>query len=248
MSLHFPSGVKQTTCAQTRSGLRQLRSQPFRVGSRYPVPWFQKPSGAVSLVAGTGGTSLGPPGNPKLGKQPPVDAVRSPARTSHHPRGAISGAAASEATTIPTGIGAIRDSALQPAFARATGGGRASIASRSPARRSSSRTRWAPGIRFTSGLLARLHATGRLERSSVRDIPADSLRDCLAFANKAAAITCTRRGPAANPGRDGGLGPGLTAARSWGASPRFPRAFLSCRRDGGRPAVPGAASWQASAR
>ena len=50
------------------------------------------------------------------------------------------------------------------------------------------------GDAFTSGLLARLHATGRLERSSVRDISADALRDCLAFANKAAAITCTRAG------------------------------------------------------
>jgi len=50
------------------------------------------------------------------------------------------------------------------------------------------------GDSFTSGLLARLHATGRLERSSVREIPADALRDCLAFANKAAAITCMRAG------------------------------------------------------
>ena len=50
------------------------------------------------------------------------------------------------------------------------------------------------GDSFTSGLLARLQATGRLERSSVRDISADALRDCLAFANKAAAITCTRAG------------------------------------------------------
>jgi fructokinase len=50
------------------------------------------------------------------------------------------------------------------------------------------------GDSFTSGLLARLQATGRLERSSVRDISADALRDCLAFANRAAAITCTRAG------------------------------------------------------
>src|ERR1035437_716448 len=50
------------------------------------------------------------------------------------------------------------------------------------------------GDAFTSGLLARLHAKGRLERSSVRDISADALRDCLAFANMAAAITCTRAG------------------------------------------------------
>ena len=50
------------------------------------------------------------------------------------------------------------------------------------------------GDAFTSGLLARLHATGRLERSRVREIPAEALRDCLAFANRAAAITCTRAG------------------------------------------------------
>lgn len=50
------------------------------------------------------------------------------------------------------------------------------------------------GDAFTSGLLARLHASGRLERPSVREISADALRDCLAFANKAAAITCTRAG------------------------------------------------------
>ena len=50
------------------------------------------------------------------------------------------------------------------------------------------------GDSFTSGLLAWLHEAGRLERSSVREIPADELRDCLAFANKAAAITCTRAG------------------------------------------------------
>jgi len=50
------------------------------------------------------------------------------------------------------------------------------------------------GDSFTSGLLGWLHAAGRLERSSIREIPADELRDCLAFANKAAAITCTRAG------------------------------------------------------
>ncbi len=50
------------------------------------------------------------------------------------------------------------------------------------------------GDAFTSGLLARLHATGRLERTGIREIPADALRDCLAFANRAAAITCTRAG------------------------------------------------------
>ena len=50
------------------------------------------------------------------------------------------------------------------------------------------------GDSFTSGLLGWLHAAGRLERSSIREIPAGELRDCLAFANKAAAITCTRAG------------------------------------------------------
>ena len=50
------------------------------------------------------------------------------------------------------------------------------------------------GDAFTSGLLAWLHAAGRLERTRVRDISEDALRECLTFANKVAAITCTRAG------------------------------------------------------
>jgi fructokinase len=50
------------------------------------------------------------------------------------------------------------------------------------------------GDAFTSGLLAWMHAAGLLERTSVREMPADALRACLAFANRAAAITCTRAG------------------------------------------------------
>jgi fructokinase len=50
------------------------------------------------------------------------------------------------------------------------------------------------GDAFTSGLLAWLHAAGRLERTRIRAIPAEALRECLAFANRAAAITCTRAG------------------------------------------------------
>ena len=50
------------------------------------------------------------------------------------------------------------------------------------------------GDSFTSGLLAWLHEAGRLERTRIREIPADALRTCLAFANRAAAITCTRAG------------------------------------------------------
>jgi fructokinase len=50
------------------------------------------------------------------------------------------------------------------------------------------------GDAFTSGLLAWLQAAGLLERASVREIPADALREGLTFANRAAAITCTRAG------------------------------------------------------
>jgi fructokinase len=50
------------------------------------------------------------------------------------------------------------------------------------------------GDAFTSGLLAWLQAAGLLERASVREIPAAALREGLAFANRAAAITCTRAG------------------------------------------------------
>ena len=50
------------------------------------------------------------------------------------------------------------------------------------------------GDAFTSGLLAWLHETGRLDRVRLRAIPADALRTSLVFANRAAAITCTRAG------------------------------------------------------
>lgn len=50
------------------------------------------------------------------------------------------------------------------------------------------------GDAFTSGLLAWLHAAGRLERTRIREIPAGALRECLTFANKTAAITCSRAG------------------------------------------------------
>lgn len=50
------------------------------------------------------------------------------------------------------------------------------------------------GDAFTSGLLAALREADRLERARIREIPADALRACLAFANRAAAITCTRAG------------------------------------------------------
>ena len=50
------------------------------------------------------------------------------------------------------------------------------------------------GDAFTSALLASLHAAGRLERAGLRAIPPDVLRECLAFANRVAAITCTRAG------------------------------------------------------
>jgi len=50
------------------------------------------------------------------------------------------------------------------------------------------------GDAFTSGLLAWLHAAGWLELTRIREIPADALREGLVFANRAAAITCTRAG------------------------------------------------------
>ena len=50
------------------------------------------------------------------------------------------------------------------------------------------------GDAFTSGLLAWLHEAGWLDRTRLREIPAEALRRGLAFANRAAAITCTRAG------------------------------------------------------
>lgn len=50
------------------------------------------------------------------------------------------------------------------------------------------------GDAFTSGLLAWLHGAGWLDRTRIREIPANELRACLTFANRAAATTCTRAG------------------------------------------------------
>ena len=50
------------------------------------------------------------------------------------------------------------------------------------------------GDAFTSGLLAWLHEAGWLERARIQEIPGDALHACLTFANRAAAITCTRAG------------------------------------------------------
>ena len=61
------------------------------------------------------------------------------------------------------------------------------------------------GDAFTSGLLAWLDEAGRLEQARLREIPADVLRRGLAFANRAAAITCTRAG--AQPPTRAEMGP-----------------------------------------
>jgi fructokinase len=53
------------------------------------------------------------------------------------------------------------------------------------------------GDAFTAGLLAALVDAGRLERDALRGTTADELRAALAFANAAAAVTCTR--PGADP-------------------------------------------------
>ena len=50
------------------------------------------------------------------------------------------------------------------------------------------------GDAFTSGLLAWLQEAGWLDRTRLRELPTDALRRGLAFANRAAAITCTRAG------------------------------------------------------
>jgi fructokinase len=50
------------------------------------------------------------------------------------------------------------------------------------------------GDAFTSALLAWLQEAGWLDRTRLREIPADALRRGLAFASRAAAITCTRAG------------------------------------------------------
>ncbi len=50
------------------------------------------------------------------------------------------------------------------------------------------------GDAFTSGLLAWLHMAGQLDRGSIREIRADTLARALEFANRVAAVTCTRPG------------------------------------------------------
>jgi fructokinase len=50
------------------------------------------------------------------------------------------------------------------------------------------------GDAFTAGLLAALADAGRLERGALRRTAAEELRAALAFANAAAAVTCTRPG------------------------------------------------------
>ena len=53
------------------------------------------------------------------------------------------------------------------------------------------------GDSFTGGLLARLHDKGLLTIAALRAIGAAELEDALAFANRVAAITCSR--PGADP-------------------------------------------------
>ncbi len=50
------------------------------------------------------------------------------------------------------------------------------------------------GDAFMSGLLAWLHRQGRLTLEGLRGMPADDLRQALAWAGRIAAITCTRAG------------------------------------------------------
>jgi fructokinase len=50
------------------------------------------------------------------------------------------------------------------------------------------------GDAFTSGLLAWLHEAGRLDTARLGETPPDALLEALGFANRAAAITCTRAG------------------------------------------------------
>lgn len=50
------------------------------------------------------------------------------------------------------------------------------------------------GDAFTSGLLAWLSASGRLERSRLRELDAAALRNALSFANSIASLTCAQTG------------------------------------------------------
>jgi fructokinase len=70
------------------------------------------------------------------------------------------------------------------------------------------------GDAFTSGLLDALAGAGRLERTQLRSVRADELRDALRAAVRVAAVTCTRAGAdpptrdelAAEPARGGSVG------------------------------------------
>ncbi len=57
------------------------------------------------------------------------------------------------------------------------------------------------GDSFTAGLLGFLHIGGLLDRGGLRTLSDENLRSCLALANRAASITCTRSG-AQPPTRD----------------------------------------------
>lgn len=50
------------------------------------------------------------------------------------------------------------------------------------------------GDTFHGGLLAALHDRGRLQRAALKTLPADQAQAALAFANRAAAVTCSRVG------------------------------------------------------
>jgi fructokinase len=50
------------------------------------------------------------------------------------------------------------------------------------------------GDAFTSAVLARLHSPMWIERDLLGALPASTLRDVLDYANRAAALTCTRAG------------------------------------------------------
>lgn len=65
------------------------------------------------------------------------------------------------------------------------------------------------GDAFTAGLLCWLEARGRLERRALSDLTAEELRVCLSFANRVAAIACTRTG--AEPPSRHELGSGFWA-------------------------------------
>jgi fructokinase len=53
------------------------------------------------------------------------------------------------------------------------------------------------GDTFSAGVLARLHATGKLDKKRIAALGEDDLTDVLSYAAKAAAITASR--PGADP-------------------------------------------------